>query len=290
VCATDIRYRQSNHRDNGSCIFQTLALIFGALMTAAFWCAISVNSFIAIFLKKDHWFKYPFAQPLTHALCWGIPTLCCLIGLSMDRIGGTQVIQFCFLFDRFTTDSRLPTFSIQFPLFFIPIGVFLVLALFSIIMVLFEMRNIGSSQGEFRYSKHVRLALFLVVFWILYAFAFAYRIVNSLSQDRWATLATAWSQAAISDPNAPRPGGGPSIVMQYLFHFVASAQGFIISLLFGSSREVLDFWRDRINNVREGRSFLAGMSTGFTSEGQKGVSSIRNTGPQDAAVFDQFAK
>ncbi len=287
VCANRIRFRVQQRVANSACIFNGIVMQFGALVTPFFWCAIAVNSFIAIYLKKDYVFKHSFAQPLTHAICWGVPAITIIVALSIKAVGAPQLLVFCWVFDAIPKTGYQPDFSRQFPLFFIPLCFLLVIGLACIVLVLWEMRNIGQSQGEFRYSKQIRLGAFLMVFWLLYLYTFIYRAIITSKKNDWTDLQGVWYRAAISNPNARIGSGAPSVGLPYSFHIVAGIQGLMISALFGSSREVLDFWAERIRNIKEGRSFLAGMSTGFTSDGQKGVSSIRKTelGNSHAGVF-----
>jgi len=276
ICQDAVTFRDGINRKNAHCIFVAIVVQFGALITPMFWCAIAVNSFIAIYLKKDYVFKNRLAQPVTHVICWGVPTVTCIIALAVKRMGAPQLIVFCWVFDPLPKAGYQPDFGIQYPLFFIPLGILLVIGFGCITMVLWEMRNIGQSQGEFRYSKQIRLGAFLLVFWLLYLWVFLYRAIITAKKNGWTDLQARWYRGSLNDPTY-KMTGAPSVGLPISFHIVAGVQGITISLLFGSSREVIDFWTERFRNIKEGRSFLAGMSTGFTSDGQKGVSSIRKT-------------
>lgn len=64
------------------------------------------------------------------------------------------------------------------------------------------------------------------------------------------------------------------------FLFFVGCQGLLIALLFGSNTDVLTFWGERVQNIREGRSFFSGI-TSYTASSKVGASSVRATGNAD---------
>lgn len=166
----------------------------------------------------------------------------------------------------------------QYVLFFAPVGLCLLVASVAIVLVLWEMRNLRAATGSSRFNKHIRIAIFLVTFLGIYCFIFAFRFTATAATDEWGAAFAAWANANIFAPVQARPTSGPSYGLFMAFHFFVGVQGVLIAILFGSNSDVLSFWVERIQNVREGRSFFSGI-TSYTASSKVGGTSVRTTGP-----------
>lgn len=277
VCRDHYSPRWGYHEGNGACVFNALTVIFGGLGTTFFWCAVAINSFIAIYLKRDSILRSRWFEIGTHVICWGTPFTCTLIALAAQQIGTPNQLLFCFV----TEDPYHPkdgkAFSWQYPLFFGPIGFCIVVATGAIVMVLYEMRNLRAASGSGRFNKHIRIALFLVVFLGIYAFVFAYRFTITTDQNKWRASLTTYARSAFEGTSQVGLSSKPSYGLFMAFNFFIGIQGALVSILFGSNTDVLTFWGERVQNIREGRSFFSGI-TSYTASSKVGASSVRATG------------
>lgn len=277
VCHDSYTPRWGYSKENGACIFNALTIVFGGLGTTFFWCAVAINSFIAIYLKRDNIFRFRWFEISTYVICWGVPFLCTLVGLAVQQIGTLNQLLFCFVTEDPFHPSDGKGFSWQYPLFFGPIGFCVVVATGAIVMVLHEMRNLRASSGSNRFNKHIRIALFLVVFLGIYAFVFAYRFTLTTDQGNWRAGLTAYARSALEGTSQVGLTSKPSYGLFMAFNFFIGVQGALIAILFGSNTDVLTFWNERIQNIREGRSFFSGV-TNHTVTSKLGASSVRATG------------
>lgn len=116
----------------------------------------------------------------------GVPSVCALIAVAAQQIGTPNQLLFCFVTDDpYHPRDQKHDFFWQYPLFFGPIGFCIVIATGAIVMVLYEMRNLRAASGSGRFNKHIRIALFLVVFLGIYAFIFAYRFTITADGNKW---------------------------------------------------------------------------------------------------------
>jgi len=277
VCIDSISPRWGYHKGNGACVFNGLTVIFGGLGTTFFWCAVAINSFIAIYLKRDSILRSKWFEIGTHVICWGTPFVCALVSLAATQIGTPQQLLFCFVTEDPYHPKGSKAFSYQYPFFFGPIGFCIVIATGAIVMVLYEMRNLRAASGSGRFNKHIRIALFLVVFLGIYAFVFAYRFTLTKDGDVWRTALVNWALSAFEGTSQVGLSHEPSYGLWMAFNFFIGVQGALVSLLFGSNTDVLTFWGERVQNIREGRSFFSGI-TSYTASSKVGASSVRATG------------
>lgn len=129
---------------------------------------------------------------------------------------------------------------------------------------LVALRHLQDEKAS-RVQRHVRIAMYLVIFLALSVFVFAYRFYAQVNATRWGDyFESAYARPALLGP-VERPTGGstrvPSRGLFFGVYFAYGIQGILIGLLFGTNKDILDFWRDRVRNLRHGRSFLSGIST-----------------------------
>jgi hypothetical protein len=94
-----------------------LNFLYCAVSLPIFWAAIAVNSWLAIFLKKDRLFKThgQLMEAITHIIAWVWPAVNCIILIAVKKAGGVSTITFCWIRGSNTTD-----FNWDYPLFFGP--------------------------------------------------------------------------------------------------------------------------------------------------------------------------
>jgi hypothetical protein len=64
----------------------------------------------------------------------------------------------------------------------------------------------------------------------------------------------------------------------WTFLFFGCGQAILLSLLFGSNPDIIEFWKERFRNVREGRSFFEGVTSAYTSAASQASKGSASTG------------
>jgi hypothetical protein len=157
------------------------------------------------------------------------------------------------------------------------VGAVILWVIVMICAVLWEMRH---TRGANKVYKYYRVILFLFVWLYIYVFAFAYLGYNTEREDEFTAAALAYGGCIFygGTEDTCEVASRTPLGFWMIFGFNVCGEGIFIALLWGTTIEVMRFWFDRCRNLKEGRSFMDGMTsqteTSFGSSTSAGGSSL----------------
>lgn len=241
--------------DDGFCVWQAFWLLFWALSGVFWWSTVAWNMFYILVIRAK---PNDTQHYIAHALNWSLPLIITIVGLANNKLTYVDTAHWCFV-------NREDDSWWQYGLFYIPVGALILFALVMVGAVLWEMRD---TQGRTKAYKYFRVFFFVFVWLYIYVFAFAYLGYNTEREDKFINGGMAYGGCLLY--------GQPEDVCEevrertplgfwMIFAFNVCGEGMFIALLWGTTSETLSFWFERCRNLREGRSFFSGLTSGNTS-------------------------